>query len=331
MPVRLHPSRRTILATAAGTATLAAPAILRAQGPLQLRLGHGLQTTHPVHAAMEHFAEEMRERSAGAVQVAVFPDGQLGQELDMLAQLKLGRLDLVKASASVLERTSPAYRLFSLPFLFRDRAHWLAVAADPIGAEILASGAGDGIVGLTFYEAGSRSFYGQRAITHPDDLKGLKIRIQPSPTMQKLLEAFGAVPVQMPWEVVYSALQLGLVDGAENSIAALIVGRHGEVVRTYSSDEHTMVPDVLVIGRRRWESLPPVHQGQMREAALASFHRMNALWADFATTARGRVEAMGVTFIFPDKRPFVERSLAMRNDFADDRTVTDLIARIMVR
>lgn len=330
LPSRAIPSRRLILKGAAAAAgTLSCPAVLRGAEPLRLRLGHGLSTTHPVHPAMEAFAEMVRERSSGAVQIAIFPDGQLGQELAMLAQLKAGRLDLVKASASVLERASPAYRLFNLPFLFRDRAHWLSVAESPVGDAILASGAPDGMVGLTFYEAGSRSFYGQRPIEHPRDLKGLKIRIQPSPTMQRLLETFEAVPVQMPWEVVYSALHERLVDGAENSVIALIVGRHGEVVRYYSFDEHTTVPDVLVIGSQRWEGLSPAHRQIMREAAAFSFRHMNTLWAEFEATARGRIEAMGVTFTFPDKQPFVERTLSMRNDFADDRSVADLIARIV--
>lgn len=320
---------RRALIGAAAAATIAQPAVLRGQEALRLRLGHGLSTTHPVHPALETFADTVRERSSGALQIAIFPDGQLGQELDMLAQLKAGRIDMVKASASVLERTSPAYRMFNLPFLFRDRAHWLAVATHPVGEEILASGAEDGLVGLTFYEAGSRSFYGQRPIDHPRDLKGLKVRIQPSPSMQRLLQAFEAVPVQMPWDLVYSALQMGLVDAAENSVIALIVGRHGEVVRYYSQDEHTMVPDVLVIGTPRWQSLSPRHQEIMREGASVSFGRMNVLWADFEATARTRNEARGVTFTVPDKGPFIERSLAMRAEFVDDRAMTERVGRVL--
>lgn len=331
MAFRAPPTRRLLLTSAAAAAALACPAVLSAQAPLHLRLGHGLQTSHPVHPALETFANEARERSSGAIQIAVFPDGQLGQELDMLAQVKAGRLDLVKASASVVERTSNPYRLFSLPFLFRDRAHWLSVATDAIGQDILASGEAGGLVGLTFFEAGSRSFYAQKPIDHPRDLDGLKIRIQPSPTMQKLVQTFGATPVQLPWEDVFSALQLGLVDGAENSIAALIVGRHGEVTRYYSFDEHTMVPDVLLIGRQRWAGLSPAHRTILREAALVSFERMNILWDEFERTARGRAEAMGVTFTTPDKRPFIERSLAMLKDFADDPVLADLIARISAR
>ncbi len=196
----------------------------------------------------------------GAIDIAIFPDGQIGQEVNLLAQLKAGKLDFAKVSASVLERDAPAYRVFSLPFVFRDHAHRQTVTTNGIGDGILASGSSAGLVGLTYYDAGSRSFYGHRPINHPDDLKGLKIRIQPSPTMVQMMRLFGAEGVEMAWDLVFTALSSRLVDGAENSIVALIVGRHGEVVSNYSLDEHTMVPDVFLMSAARWSTMTSLQQ-----------------------------------------------------------------------
>ena len=314
-------------AVLAGIALLAAPAVLRAS-PARLRIGHGLPATHPVHPSMQYFADLVRDRTGGAIEIAIFPDGQIGQEANLVAQVQAGKLDFVKASASVLERRASAYRLFSLPFVFRDYAHWTRVTTNSVGESILASTASIGLVGLTYYDAGARSFYGRKPIGHPDDLKGLKIRIQQSPIMARLMRLFGAQGIEMAWDQVYTALKLGLVDGAENNLSALIVGRHGEVVTHYSMNEHTMVPDVFLMSAERWQSLTPAHRTIMREAARASFERMNELWRAFEIDAREKAEQMGVAFTRPDKTPFVERAEALKADFADDRPLNDLMRRV---
>lgn len=318
-------SRREALL--AGIALLATPAVLRA-APTQMRIGHGLPSAHPVHQSMQYFADIVRDRTGGALEVTIFPDGQIGQEANLLAQVQAGKLDFVKASASVLERVAPAYRVFSLPFVFRDHAHWTRVTTNSVGGSILASTASVGLVGLTYYDAGARSFYGRKAINHPDDLKGLKIRIQQSPTMARMMRLFSAQGIEMAWDQVYTALKLGLVDGAENNVSALVVGRHGEVVTHYSLNEHTMVPDVFLMSAQRWQSLMPAQQTIMRDAALASYRRMNELWGTFQAEARAAAERMGVTFTQPDKKPFTERAAALLADYANDRPLSDLTRRV---
>lgn len=310
-----------------GIGLLAAPAVLKA-APRRMRIGHGLPASHPVHPSMQHFADLVRERTGGEFEITIFPDGQIGQEIDLLAQVQAGKLDFVKVSASVLERIASAFRVFSLPFVFRDRGHWQRVTTNSVGESILASTASIGLVGLTYYDSGARSFYGRKAIDHPDDLKGLKIRIQPSPTMGRMMRLFGAEGVEMAWDQVYTALRLKLVDGAENNLAALVVGRHAEVISHYSLNEHTMVPDVFLIGAQRWQSLTPAHRAIMQEAALASYQRMNELWGAFEAEARKAAERMGVVFTQPDKAPFVERAAALAADLANDRPLDDLMRRI---
>ncbi len=320
-------SRREVIGAAA-LGWLGRPTVLRAQTAQRLRLAHALPRSHPVHGAIERFASVVQHKTQGAVTIDIFADGELGQEVQLFEQAKLGRLDIVKASASVVERTSPAFQVLSLPFVLRDRDHWGRVMAGPIGETILGSLAPSGLVGLTFYDAGSRSFYGQKPIDHPDALKGLRIRIQPSPTMVRLIRLLGAEPVQLPWDQTFDALATGLVDGAENSVVALVVGRHAQVVKFYSFDEHTMVPDVLLASARCWDTLSPQHRQAFREAAAQSYDHMNGLWSAFATEARHKVEAMGVSFTQPDKAPFVDRAAALTSEFGENALLTELVSKI---
>jgi tripartite ATP-independent transporter DctP family solute receptor len=317
-------SRRRLLT--AGL-TVACPAILRA-APLKMRLAHGLPTGHPVHAAMQFFANLARERSQGEIDIALFADGQLGQEVDLLSQVQAGKLDFLKVSASILERLHPAYGVLNLPFSMRDRAHWLAVTSGAVGGDILASTAASGLVGLTFYDAGTRSFYGNRPIGHPDDLKGLKIRIQASDTMQRLMQLFGAEGVRLDWSNIYVALKSGLVDGAENSVAALLVGKHREVVTHYSFDEHTRIPDVLLIGTDRLSGMTPLQREIIRDAAAASYLHMNELWAAFEAATRLQVAQAGIIFVYPDKAPFIAKAARLADEFAGEAVSRNLLRRI---
>jgi tripartite ATP-independent transporter DctP family solute receptor len=277
---------------------------------------------------MQYFADIVRDRTGGALEIAIFPDGQIGQEPNLLAQVQAGKLDFAKVSASVLERSASAYRVFSLPFVFRDHDHWKRVTTNIVGESILASTASIGLIGLTYYDAGARSFYGRKAIDHPNDLKGMKIRIQQSTVMSRLMRLFGAQGIEMAWDQVYTALKLGLVDGAENNVSALLVGRHGEVATHYSQNEHTMVPDAFLMSAHRWQALSSAHQLIMREAARASYDRMNELWGTFQEENRKAAENMGVTFTQPDKKAFAERAAALMVDFADDRPLNDLVRRV---
>jgi tripartite ATP-independent transporter DctP family solute receptor len=318
-------SRRRLLLTAG--LTVACPAILRA-APLQMRLAHGLPTGHPVHAAMQYFADLVHERSQGEIEIALFADGQLGQEVDLLSQVQAGKLDFLKVSASVLERLHPAYGVLNLPFSMRDGAHWLAVTSGAVGRDILATTAASGLVGLTYYDAGARSFYGRKPIEHPDDLKGLRIRIQASDTMDRMLRLFGAEGVRLDWSNIYVALKSGLVDGAENSVAALLVGKHREVVTHYSFDEHTRIPDVLLIGTERLSAMAPSQRQIVRDAAAASYAHMNALWADFEAATRLQVARAGIIFVHPDKAPFIERAAPLADEFAGEEASRNLLRRI---
>lgn len=292
-----------------------------------LRLAHGLPATHPVHNAMLNFASLVEERTGGEITIMAYADGLLGQEPDLVDQLKAGRLDFAKASASILDGLNSRYQVFNVPFLIRDRSHWRRLVMGPIGASILGTPE-DPVFGLTFYDAGARSFYGRGSILRPDDLRGLKIRVQPSPTTVQMVELLGAQPVPMPWALVYSALQTRLVDGAENNLTALIYGRHAEVVRHYSYTEHTFVPDVLLMSGQTWKSLSQRHQSIIRNAAQESALLQEVLWEEAEAESRQRSREFGVEFELPDKKAFADQLKPIKNDFANRLGLGEMIERI---
>jgi tripartite ATP-independent transporter DctP family solute receptor len=279
-------------------------------------MGHGLDVTHPVHQAMEFMAAQLREKSRGQVELRIYPGEQLGSERDMVEQVQLGALDLVKTSTSPLEGFVPVMGLFSLPYVFRDEAHYWQVLDGPIGQQLLAAGEDKFLKGLCYYDAGSRSFYTKaRPIRQPADLRGLKIRVQNSRTAMKMIEALGGAPTPLAWGELYSALDQGVVDGAENNPPSLLISRHYELCKFYDLDEHTRVPDVVLLSTHTWAKLRPDVRAMLLEAAQASSRFQRRLWAEKTEAALTALAQAGVVISRPDKRPFQE---AVQGLYAND-------------
>lgn len=294
----------------------------------KMRLAHGLQEDHAVHKAMVKFADLVKQRSKGEIEITIFANGVLGGERETLEQVQNGVLEMTKASASPLETFSSEYKVFNLPFVFRDRAHFFKVLEGPVGEAILASSKKSGFIGLAYYDSGSRSFYAKKPINTPDDLKGLKIRVQQSPTTIKMIQALGGTPTPMAYGEVYSALQAGVVDGAENNVTALTNGRHGEVAKFYSLTEHQMVPDVLVMSSARWDSLKKPQQDIIKQAAVESFQLQKQLWADFEKTEQAKAEKIGVKFSTPNKQAFIAKVKPMIDEERKNPVIAKLLDQI---
>jgi tripartite ATP-independent transporter DctP family solute receptor len=315
-------------------AALALPALLFAacggrSDVVVLKLGHGLDTSHPVHHALVGFADEVATRSGGSLRVDVYPAEQLGSERELLELLQIGSVALTKVSASVLESFAPAFQVFSLPYLFRDGEHLWRVLEGPVGEELLRAAEPYRLRGLAYYEAGARSFYTrERAVNAPEDLDGLKIRTQESATMIRAVRELGASATPISWGELYTALQQGVVDGAENNPPSFHLSRHYEVCRHYSLDEHTLVPDVLVIGTRTWRRLDDDQRRILREAAAASVVEQRRLWAEATALALREVERAGVVVTRPDKQPFAERVAPLLDEYRGDALLRPYLDRI---
>ncbi len=295
-----------------------------------LKLGHGLDPSHSVHQGMVYMAEDLAERSGGTMRIDLYPSEQLGTERQCLELLQIGSLAMTKVSTSVLENFAPNYRALGLPFIFRDEAHRFRIFEGPIGRELLQQGERYRLRGLTFYDAGSRSFYSvDRPIRHPDDLDGMKIRTQESALSMSMVNTLGGAATPISWGELYTALQQGVVDGAENNPPSFYLSRHYEIARYYSLNEHTGVPDVLMISTIIWDALTPQQQTWLQEAADASAQKQKELWRIASEEALTAVKAAGVEVIYPDKTPFMERAAPMLEAYREsDPALYTLIERI---
>ncbi len=294
-----------------------------------IKLGHGLDPAHPVHLAMEFLAERVAEKSKGRMRIDIYPSEQLGSERECLELLQIGSLAMTKVSCSVIEGFVPEMSVLSLPYLFRDEAHRFRVLEGEIGQELLLAGERYWLRGLCYYDAGTRSFYTvDRPILSPEDLAGLKIRTQESPTSMRMVQALGGSATPIAWGELYSALQQGVVDGAENNPPSFHLSRHYEVCKFYSLDEHTGVPDVLVISTKIWEDLSPEFQKILQEAANESEMHERELWKQATKKALEEVQKAGVTIFHPDKTAFIAGVESIYEKYKSQPRIYSLIQRI---
>ncbi len=270
-----------------------------------LKLAHALDPSHPVHKGMEYMAKKVNEKSHGRLRVDIYPSGQLGDERELIELLQIGSLAMTKVSTAPLEAFVPEMEIFSVPYVFRDDEHRWKVLQGEIGKRLLLKGQKYMLRGMCYYDAGSRSFYTKRApIMAPSDLRGLKIRVMNSPTSFKMIQALGGSATPIPWGELYTALQQGVVDGAENNPPSFYLSRHYEVCKYYSLDEHTSIPDILLMSTTVWESLTPEEQRWLQEAVDESVAYQRKLWEESCVEALREVQKAGVQVYYPDKAPF---------------------------
>lgn len=292
-----------------------------------LKLAHSLDTTHPVHKAMVYMAKKASEKSSGRMEIQIFPSEQLGTEKENIEALQLGYLAMTKISTAVMEGFVPRIRVFGIPYLFRDSEHYWKVLKGPIGKDLLAAGKSKGLRGLCFYDAGSRSFYAKKKINTPEDLKGMKIRVMNSVMSMKMVDAMGGSPTPIPWGELYTALEQGVVDAAENNPPSFRTSRHCEVCKYYTLDEHTRLPDILIISMRVWDSLKPEFQRMLQEAVDESVEYQRKIWAEAEEADMKTIQEVGIKVIHPDKDLFRESVKSLWEEF-EGTDIGELIKQI---
>lgn len=294
-----------------------------------IKLAHGLDVTHPVHRAMVRMAEIVAKDSHGSVRIDIYPSEQLGSERECVELLQIGSIGMTKVSASVAESFIPSFKVFSLPYLFRGRGHLFAVLEGEVGRALLLDGQESRLRGLCYFDAGSRSFYTRdRRIDSPADLAGLKVRTQESATAMRMVRALGGSATPISWGELFTALQQGVVDAAENNPPSFYLSRHYEVCEFYSLDEHTSVPDVLLMSTRVWENLEPRARELVQAAAFEAAEYQKVIWAEASDEALAAVEAAGVEIIRPDKKPFVEAVQPLIEEYRSQPEIWTWIERI---
>jgi len=301
----------------------------RLTGTKIIRLGHGLSTSHSVHMGMVHFGEKLEELSNGKFKVQIYPSQQLGTERQCVELLQIGSLDMTKVSASILENFAPSIKVFGIPYMFRDKTHCFSVLDGPIGKELLNGTEQFWLKGLGYYDSGSRSFYTiDKPLEGPNDLDGLKIRVMESQTAIDMVKSLGGSPTPISWGELYTALQQGVVDGAENNPPSFYLSRHYEVCKFYILDEHTTVPDVILMSTHLWNSLNDQEQEWIQKAIDLSITEQRRLWLESERESLEAVESAGVQVSYPDKTLFSEKSKSVLEEYQKDPGLKIFIDKI---
>ena len=295
-----------------------------------IKLAHALDTSHPVHAAMVFMADLIQTKSKGRMEIRIYPGQQLGTERQCLELLQIGVVGITKVSAAVMEGIVPEFKIFSLPYIFKNKAHYFKVLDGEVGEELLVAGEDYWLHGLCYYDAGSRSFYSRdKMINHPNDLAGLNIRVMQSNTAIQMIKYLGGSATPISWGELYTALQGGVVDAAENNPPSFYLSHHYEVCKYYSINEHASIPDILVIGSRLWNDLNNEEKHWVKEAAVESAHYQRKLWAESEISMLDALKKAGVEVSYPDKSPFMKKVEAMYETYINDERIYSFINKIL--
>lgn len=305
------------------------PAMLFAQAkPIVLRLAETHPKGYPTEMGDEEFARLVKERSNGRIVIEVYPGSQLGEEKAVIEQVQFGAIDLTRVSISPLASFVPRLNAFQMPYLYRDPEHMWKVLKGDIGKELLASLEPFGFIGLGWFDGGSRSFYNsKKAVRTPADLKGMKIRVQESELMLDLVRSFGAIPTPMPYGEVYSGLQTGVIDGAENNPPSYYSASHFEVAKFYTLDEHTMVPEIVIGSKISLSRLSEADQNLIRQAAFDAIDYQRTQWNAYVKLSMDKVTSAGCIIIpISDKTEWMKAVDPMYKK--QSKEIQDLVARI---
>jgi tripartite ATP-independent transporter DctP family solute receptor len=284
---------------------------------------------YPTVEAVKYMGELLKERSGGRIAVEVYHSAQLGEEKDTIEQTRAGVFDLNRVSMGPFNGLVPETRVVSLPYIFRSVDHMHKVMDSDIGADILSGFEAHGLVGLAYYDGGARSFYNrEKPITSIDDLKGMKFRVMQSDIFVDMVSALGANAVPLPYGEVYSSIETGVIDGAENNFPSYESAKHSEVAKHYSLDEHLIVPEVLVMAKASWDKLSADDQALVKQAARDSVAKQRELWQAREAVSRKMVEDAGSMITTPDKQPFIDAMGPVYEKHVTDDKLKSLVERI---
>ncbi|WP_186388096.1 MULTISPECIES: TRAP transporter substrate-binding protein [unclassified Stappia] len=309
---------------------LAASAMTAQAANIVLRSSDTHPDGYPTVEAVKYLGELVKERSNGRIEIEVFHSAQLGQEKDTIEQTQFGVIDMNRVSLGPFNNIIEETQVPSLPYIFRSVEHMHKVMDGEIGQEILEAFSAHDLVGLAFYDAGSRSFYNrQKPVETMADLSGMKFRVMQSDLFVDMVNALGANATPMPYGEVYSSIQTGVIDGAENNWPSFESSGHYEVAGHFTLDEHLIVPEVLVMSKKSWDKLSAEDQEIIRQAAKDSVPHMRKLWAEREAASEAKIREAGVQIVSEiDKTPFIEAMKPVYEKYVTSDKLKDLVARI---
>ncbi|MDD3219002.1 MAG: TRAP transporter substrate-binding protein [Lachnospiraceae bacterium] len=296
-----------------------------------VRISHAQSETHPEHLGLLAFEEYVEEKLGDKYDVQIFPNEILGSAQKAIELTQTGAIDFVVAGTANLETFADVYEIFSMPYLFNSVDAYKATMEDTDYMDkVYASTGKAGFQVLTWYNAGTRNFYATKPINTPDDLKGLKIRVQQSPASVNMVKAFGAAASPMSFGEVYTAIQQGVINGAENNELALTNNKHGEVAKYFSYNMHQMIPDMLVGNLKFINGLSDEERQVFEEAAAISTQVELEEWDKQVEEAKKIAQDdMGVEFIDVDVEAFRQKVLPLQQEMLEENpNIQDLYDHI---
>lgn len=284
-----------------------------------IRVALSQSETHPEYTGMEKFKEVIEEKLGDKYEVQIYPNELLGGQTKAIELTQTGAIDFVVAGTPNLEIFADVYEVFSMPYLFTSEEAYFASMNDTDYMEKVYESTDDtGLRVMTWFNVGSRNFYAKKPINTPEDLKGLKMRVQQSPASVKMANAFGAAASPMSFGEVYTAIQQGVIDGAENNELALTENKHGEVVKYYSYTMHQIIPDVLIANLKFLNGLSDEEKEIFYDAAQQATDTEMEAWDTQVEKAKKIAQDdMGVEFIYPDINLFKDKVSNVQQEMLD--------------
>jgi len=321
-------SPRRLLLWAIG-ALFAAPLSAQAQDKMVFKAADVHPPGYPTVVAVENMGKRVSAATNGRITFQMFPNSVLGGEKEMIEQTQVGAIQIARVSLGPLGPIVPEVNVFNMPFVFRDIKHMRAVIDGPIGQELLdkISASPARMIGLAWMDGGSRSLYTKKPVRTPDDLKGQKIRMMGNPLFVDTMNAMGGNGISMGYGEVFTALQTGVIDGAENNPPSLYTANHFKAgAKYYTQTHHLIIPEILVMSKVTWDKLSPADQAVIKKAAREAQFEQRGLWDAAVADYTAKLKAEGVEFIEIDNKPFYDATAPVRAKYGAQ--YTDLIKRI---
>jgi tripartite ATP-independent transporter DctP family solute receptor len=273
---------------------------------------------YPTVEAIERMGKKLEKATNGRISIQMFPSMQLGGEKEMIEQAQVGALQIARISVGAMGPVVDELNVFNLPFVFRDEKHMRAVIDGPIGQDLLdrvTASPQSRLVVLGWMDAGTRNVYANKPVSKPADLKGMKIRMMGNPLFVETMNAMGGNGVAMGFNELYSALQTGVVDGAENNPPTLLAQNHYQVSKVYSLTGHLIIPEIFVFSKRTWDGLSKEDQAMVKKLSREAQFEQRKLWDDYVGAAETKLKAAGIQFVNADKKAFYEATQPIRDKY----------------
>jgi tripartite ATP-independent transporter DctP family solute receptor len=321
-------TRRTLIATALAIASIGASFAAAAQ-TLVMKAADVHPAGYPNVVAIENMGKKLEAATNGRIKFQMFPGSVLGGEKEMIEQTQVGAIQILRTSLGPIGPVVPEVNVFNMPFVFRDEAHMRAVIDGPIGQEMLdkISASPARLIGLGWMDGGSRSLYTKKPVRKPEDLKGQKIRMMGNPLFVDTMNAMGGNGISMGYGEVFTAIQTGVVDGAENNPPSLFTANHFQAgAKYYTQTNHLIIPEIFVMSKITWDKLSKDDQALVKKFSREAQMEQRALWDKSVAEYTAKLKAAGVEFIPIDNKPFYDATAPVRAKYGAN--FTDLIKRI---